>query len=370
MTSLRTVILSYALGTGHKQVAEILSAELAVLGHGCEHRPLETWVPLEYDLLFRHGYLFLALKHPKVWDAMYTSPRFTRREALALPLMRPRAVKAFARTGFGGADLVVATQYNAMEVAADWKKTTGSALKLAAVITDYDIYPLWARPEVDLFLLPHADLVPLLESRGIPRDRIQVTGLPISPRFETATVREDTLAALGLDSHARTAMVFGGGGGMGPLRASAEACLGTPGWQVIMVCGLNERLRRSMRAAAQAEPERLRVLGYRRDIPSLMQASDAVITKGGGLSLTEALYSRSRVIVIPGLPGQEQVNVRFMEKLGWVEACGRPEALPSLLPARPAVREAAPGLPRAPARAAALALDALARGQTSHPRVP
>lgn len=362
MSPSRIVLLSFGLGTGHKQVAENLARELEPLGHSCEHRPLEGWVPLEYDLLFRRGYLFLALDVPRVWDAMYHSPWFARRGHLVFPVMKGRVLRAFEREGLNKAGLVVATQYNAMEVAADWKRATHADLRLAAVITDYDIYPLWARPEVDLYLVPHQDQADRLCERGVAPDRVAVTGIPIAAAFEEKHERASTRAGLALAPEVPTALIFGGGGGMGPLREFAEAALNHSRWQVVLVCGQNERLRKALVPLAQAHPERLRILGYRQDIPALMQACEVVVTKAGALSLTEALYSDARVVIIPGLPGQEQANIRFMEEKGWVVSCPSSRDLPALLEKEAlGTASAKETLPHAPAREAARRLDVLAR---------
>ena len=362
MTSPRTVLLSFALGTGHRQVAETLARELEPLGHACQQKPLEDWVPWEYDLLFRRGYLFLALDVPRVWDAMYNSRWFARRGHLVLPVMNSRVLRAFGREGFGAADLVVATQYNAMEVVADWKRANRANLRLAAVITDYDIYPLWARPEVDLYMVPHQDQADSLCRIGVAPERVAVTGIPIAPTFEIRYDRVATHAALALAPEVPTALIFGGGGGMGPLREYAEVALDHSSWQVIIVCGQNKRLHKTLIPLAQAHPDRLRVLGYRRDIPALMQACEVVVTKAGALSLTEALYSDARVVIMPGLPGQEQVNIRFMAEKGWVASCPQSKDLPALLEKRAlGTASAKEALPHAPAREAARHLDILAR---------
>lgn len=357
-----TAILSYALGTGHKQVAETLSAELGLLGHQCRHSPLEDWVPWDYDLLFRHGYLFLVLRVPAVWDAMYRSPSLTKRGVLAPPAMAASAVRRFERAGFGQADLVVATQYNAMEIAADWKRSAGSHQKLAVVVTDYDIYPLWARPEVDLFLVPHEDLKALLVKQGVPGSKVLATGIPISPGFEGPRRDSEVRASLGLSAESPVVMVFGGGGGWGPMEASVKACLSSDNWQVIVVCGRNEKLRRKLERLEQKMPGRLRVLGFRRDVPQLMGASDVVVTKGGGLSLTEVLYRGTRTIVLSTMPGQERANVAFMESKGWIEVCEDVNQLGRLLSNPPIAKERARNPPRSPAKEASRALDALARG--------
>jgi len=249
-----------------------------------------------------------------------------------------------------------------MEIAADWKRSRGGDFPLAAVITDYDIYPLWARPEVDLYLVPHADQAERLCARGVVPDRVVVTGIPIARAFERKVDGVVTLTALALAPEGPTALIFGGGGGMGPLKEFAEAALERSSWQVVLVCGQNERLRKALVPLAQAHPARLRVLGYRTDITALMQACDVVVTKAGALSLTEALYSGARVVIMPGLPGQERVNAQFMEAKGWADSCGRAVDLPALLE-KGAGREESPteGLPCEPARQAALRLHALAR---------
>jgi len=249
-----------------------------------------------------------------------------------------------------------------MEISAEWKRRHRADLKLAVVITDYDIYPLWARPEVDLYLVPHSAQAEGLRTQGVPAERIAVTGLPIARAFEDRVDGCATRAALALFQEAPTAMLFGGGGGMGPLKEFAQVALERSSWQIVLVCGQNERLRKSLIPLAQAHPDRLRVLGYRKDVPALMQACDVVVTKAGALSLTEALYSGARVVIMPGLRGQEQANVRFMEAEGWADSCRRAKDLPALLDkgvrGRATPRE---GLSRDPARKAAQCLDELAR---------
>lgn len=358
-----TLILTYGLGTGHNAVASVLSEELGKLGHSVAVSRLEDWVPLDYDLLFRRGYLLLALGVPRVWDWMYSSPRFTRKEAIAPFYNRWRTARAFGEKALGDADLVVACQYNAMEIAADWKKTTGSRVKLAVVLTDWDVYPLWIRPEVDLYVIPHPDLSRLLLERGVGEERIAATGLPVSPVFERPSPSASmTKAALGMERGSRTALILGGGGGNGPLRECAESVLSTEGWSAIVVCGNNDKLRRSFIPLVRKNPKKLRVLGYRDDMRELMEASDVVVTKGGGVSLAEALYAGKRVIIVKGLPGQEKINTAFMAERGWVVPCNDPGELPTALSAIVQREWEVPPLPPSPGREGALALHRLAGG--------
>jgi len=213
---------------------------------------------------------------------------------------------------------------------------------------------------VDLFLVPHEDLIGPLVKLGVPREKVRAPGLPIAPVFQEPQDAAAAKAALGLDASGPTALVFGGGFGAGPMEACVQAALECEAWQVVAVCGLNDKLRKKLVPLAQKRSHKLRVLGYRTDIPALMAASDVIVTKGGGLSLTEALYSGARVVAVPSLPGQERANIAFMKSQGWIEPCENPSELPRLLRERPRERRQL-SLPPSPAKNTALLLDQLAR---------
>jgi len=323
----RCLVVSYGLGTGHHRVAEVVSERLRAEGAEAPVSRLEDWVPWEYDLLFRKGYLFCVFRLPWLWQWMYTTPLFARRGRLAFPGMARRARRRFEPL-LDGAGAVAATQVNAMEIAADAKAAGRGDFRLAVVLTDYDVYPLWARPEVDLYLLPHGDLVEPFLRLGVGPQRLAVTGIPVDPAFEKLAPDRSVLAELGLEEGRPAVLILGGGVGAGPLGEAAEAALGDAELQVILVCGRNERLRRSLIPLAQAHPQRLRILGYRTDLPRFLAACDVVVTKGGGLTLTEALAAGKRCVVLPGLPGQERANTAFMAARGWVSVCEDLAALP------------------------------------------
>ncbi len=50
-----------------------------------------------------------------------------------------------------------------------------------------------------------------------------------------------------------------------------------------------------------------------------MQASDLIITKPGGLTVTEALASNLPLLVFNSIPGQEEDNADFWNCMEWQE---------------------------------------------------
>jgi 1,2-diacylglycerol 3-beta-galactosyltransferase len=110
-------------------------------------------------------------------------------------------------------------------------------------------------------------------------------------------------------------MVMGGGDGMGRVfenaRAVAEA--GLP-LQLAVVAGRNERLRRRLEAVDW--PVTTYIYGFVRNIPEMMAAADAIVTKAGPNTIAEALAIGRPMILTHYLPGQEEGNVDYVVNRG------------------------------------------------------
>ena len=61
---------------------------------------------------------------------------------------------------------------------------------------------------------------------------------------------------------------------------------------------------------------RTRVEGFRADVQHFMFAADLLVTKPGGLTVSEALACGLPLAVFEAIPGQEEENAFFLEKRG------------------------------------------------------
>ena len=58
--------------------------------------------------------------------------------------------------------------------------------------------------------------------------------------------------------------------------------------------------------------DRVKIIEYTNKVPELMHISIGVITKPGGLTITESLVSHLPIVVINPIPGQEEENAEFL----------------------------------------------------------
>ena len=71
----------------------------------------------------------------------------------------------------------------------------------------------------------------------------------------------------------------------------------------------------------------LKVLGFTNDISNLLNISNVVITKPGGLAVTEAIETKTPMILIPGNGGPENYNLKYVLKNGFGLKAKNPKQL-------------------------------------------
>lgn len=191
---------------------------------------------------------------------------------------------------------------------------SGRARGLMTVITDLvDFHRGWAYPRCDLVVVPTEGARAAVLKRRVPAAKVMLLGLPVDLRFRPPAPGEKQALRrrFGLAEARLTMLVAAGGEGSGKLlqQVRALAWLEHP-WQVIAICGRNEKLRRRLARVRFGTPTL--VLGFVDNMPELMRASDLVVTKAGPGAIAEALATGLPLILTGYLPGQETPNVNFV----------------------------------------------------------
>ncbi len=187
------------------------------------------------------------------------------------------------------------------------RREHGYEVAQAVAVTDYTVHSQWIHSGVDLYMVGHEELREGLIGRGLGADRVVVTGIPIDPRFGDPQVPRS-------EGPPWQVLVMGGAYGMlpGTLRLVA-GLVEIPDVRVVLVAGHDRQLRQQgEELAQQLEPGRLVVTGFTREIPALMAGSHLLVTKAGGLTVSEALAMRLPLMIYRPLPGQEVANVDFL----------------------------------------------------------
>lgn len=198
-------------------------------------------------------------------------------------------------------------------------------IPIATVMTDYRMHKNWITPNSERYYLATQDLKQEFEAVGIPSDRIRVTGIPISEQFEEPIDRAAWLRQHHLDPEAQTILMSAGAFGVSKgfdemiqriLDESQNA-------QVVMICGHSKELKRQLSAAFKDNPNVL-ILGYTTHMNEWMAASHLMITKPGGITISEALIRKIPMIFLNPAPGQELENALYFEQKGFGKIANTP----------------------------------------------
>jgi processive 1,2-diacylglycerol beta-glucosyltransferase len=253
-------------------------------------------------------------KIPLIWGAVYDNQDFA---DATRDLRRFLNRFYFGRMGSilkeHNPDAIICTQAAPCQVVAAYKKEKGNGLPLAAVITDYLVHPYWLHDNVDLYIVPTEETKETLIERGIPGRKIKEIGIPIDPKFMSSYDKVRRKLELGLPAEVTTLLITGGSRGMIPvekiLRLLSE--VNAP-FQAIIVAGRNRKRWLRAKKMERKLAFTTKVLSYTESMDSLMDASDLIITKPGGLTCAEALAKGLPLIIVRPISGHEERNGRYL----------------------------------------------------------
>jgi len=84
--------------------------------------------------------------------------------------------------------------------------------------------------------------------------------------------------------------------------------------QILAITGTNQALAKKLETIAKSSRIPIRVMGFVDNVAQLMEISDLLLTKAGGVTVFEALAKRLPMIIYKPLPGHERNNARFLLK--------------------------------------------------------
>jgi processive 1,2-diacylglycerol beta-glucosyltransferase len=319
----RIAILHATAGSGHKRAAQSLATAIMQQAPAATVREVDTLVFASrlYRGTYAASYNQMAAKAPRLWGVLYHSwaqapiHRGTAPVRLALDRLNlRRLVRVVERES---PDAVVCTHFLPVEALAQARARGHMRVPLYCVITDFTAHPFWAFPDVDRYFVASDAVASELAGHGVPADRIEVTGIPVDPRFARKIGRDAARARMHVPAKRPAILVMGGGAGVGPLSELANRLAAlAPEPIVFVVCGTNDRLREEIQALPGSRAGSIRALGFTDEIDVLLEACDAVVSKAGGLTTSEALVKRTPLVVFKPTPGQEVRNAKFLEAGG------------------------------------------------------
>lgn len=329
------ILLFYAsYGSGH------LSAASAIEQYIKEHYPNDKtfkidcveYINRSINKISTSAYKNIILKTPLLWGQVYKLLKNDAILDITQFSNRFMAKKIFKLFEDFEPDLVISCHPLGGQITAFLKSHNKTNCKLATVMTDFASHKQWliGKDYTDYFFVSNIEMKTSLISEGIFPNKIYVSGIPISPNFYKNYDKESIYNSLKILKNKKNIIFFGGGSlGLSSstnvqniltslLQATNES------YQIIIISGKNQKLYNEFQKTITNtnHTSNTKLIDFTTQIPELLPITSFVITKPGGLTITECITSNVPVILINPIPGQEKENAQYIvdKKMGiWIK---------------------------------------------------
>lgn len=314
---MKIMLLTAATGGGHIRAANAIEQYI---------RENTRWEVENVDCLKAVGrlldktvcdsYLFMAKQAPMLFGRLY---KRTNKQNVISHLV-PKLSGLFSNLLYptiesSRPDVIITTHPFATEMVAALKSDRLVSAPLICIITDYGAHRAYIADEVDSYVVASDDMVPELMEFGVPKKKINPFGIPVHGVFFDRQDQGMLLRQLDLDPELPTLLFMAGSFGVSNIiklyRDLAETNVKM---QIIVITGRNQKLFEAFeKEIGQNPPIPTRLFYFTDEVEKYMHAADLLVTKPGGLTVSEALACNLPMAVFDAIPGQEEDNANFLK---------------------------------------------------------
>ncbi|WP_040210606.1 MGDG synthase family glycosyltransferase [Clostridium polynesiense] len=311
----KVLILTTSTGQGHNQAADSLKDTFVKRGYEV----------IKYDFLDNNskfltrcivgGYELLVSKTPKVYGGIYKITNFAKiNSSLKLAFMHTEN-KVYYYITQCSPDIIIGTHPLSVNIISSLKKHKLIDIPFISIVTDFKAHSTYISPYVDAYITASEYTKKKMSEGIIPENRIFPYGIPIKQEFFS---KADAFLSMERDEYFNI-LLMGGSMGLNNIFYVLERLMKNKHkLRITVVCGNNSELKSNLEEAFMNPPldKKIHIFGFTTAVASLMELSDIIISKPGGLTASEALVKNLPMIIPFAIPGQETENAEFLSSIG------------------------------------------------------
>jgi processive 1,2-diacylglycerol beta-glucosyltransferase len=311
----RLLVLSASIGAGHVKAGEGLCQAYTEEFNGeALHVDFLRYASPIFSHWIEEAYYLMTKHTPSVYKLLYqmADNRFSpaKKSEVLIGLRKYRDLVREFRP-----DAIISTHFFPAAIVS--YMYPHFSIPNGAVLTDYVSHHIWVNPNTQLFFVAHEGMLDELKQLGVDEEKIRVTGIPIRPVFTQEFNRQELQKKMGLNPGKLTLLVMSGGNAVGPLAEIMKTLEPfKENLQIFVVTGHNQKSFMQLTELFQDLGINGEVLGYVENVHEYMAAADLLISKAGGLTVTEAITIGLPMAIIQPTPGQEDGNTAFLTQAG------------------------------------------------------
>ncbi|MDD5924047.1 MAG: glycosyltransferase [Clostridia bacterium] len=341
---MKVLILSASTGGGHMSAAKALMNYIESHDDNSTAQIVDCieYVSHALNIIVSEGYRQLALKAPAIFGFLYHSTN----KSNTLYNLSERILVLFAKRLLPlideyKPDIVISTHAFAGDLMAELKKKKNINIPIISIVTDFSPHKMYIHPYINKYVVSSEKMVDEMIEMNVDKDRVTILGIPINTSFYNKIDREMELRLMELDPSIPTLLIMAGSFGVTDiLKMYAELSTSETEFQIIVITGKNPKLFNAFNIFLGREmpddvsefqktiselklkyrlgtkyienPKDTVLLYYTNEVEKYMHVSDLIITKPGGLTVSESLACGLPMAIFNAFPGQEEDNSDFL----------------------------------------------------------
>lgn len=306
------LILTAPFGNGHNSAAQAIIEELSdnnpeLILQSVDLFDITTPKLKEY---FAETYQMLTRSQPGLYNRLYdlrTRASFNPVDNIMFKLtfekfldsvvpMQPKMIISVFPTG--------------ATFASGYRRLVDPTVRLITCITDVVDNWEWVYPETDLYLVASEKVGSRLTAKGIRKENILVTGVPVRKAFKAFKNTEPD----GLRKEKQLLILANAMESVKIDEGLLEQLSQVKNLRTVIITGHQRSLFQKLTKVNHWPC--IEIVGFVEDLAPYMAQSDLIISKAGGATIFEAIEMELPLMIQQSLVGQENHNVTFVQEAG------------------------------------------------------
>ena len=321
---MRVLILTCNTGGGHNAVAAALAESFRRLGVSSDTADGLSFISQKASRFVSKWHTRFYRRYPKLYKAGYMSAEndaeSNDRDNPVYRYMARGARRLDRAIQDGGYDAVVCVHVIPAMMMTELRRQHETGSVFCFVATDYTCSPTVGGCTPDICVIPHEELAEEFVSCGIARETLLAAGIPVRAVFRERGDRAAARSELALPPEGRHIVLMSGSIGCGPMAdiaAELEKRMERGDFASVL-CGSNRQMLYALRRRGF---RRVEAVGFTNRVHRYMDSADVLVSKPGGISITEAGTRGTPLLLADMVGGCETRNQEFFHARGWAETC-------------------------------------------------
>ena len=319
---MKIVVFTCSTGGGHNSCAKYIASEFNKYGAICDVKDYMELAGEKASKRAEKLYLGSTKGKGNIFKTVYKLGELYNKTGIKSPVygfnkMVVKNLDIFLEEN--GYDLAIGTHVFPCMALTELKKKKN--IRFINVATDYECIPFWNETNPDIFVIPSEKLSNRFIEKGINKDVLLPTGIPVASSF--FEVKGD----IQLPNDKDIILLTSGSMGFGQMEECVKKILEKIDAYLVVVCGSNEALKEKLE---KIDNKNLIVKGFINNMNEYMNKASVIIAKPGGLTSTEITMMRKPFVLMMPIPGVENYNASFFESNGMGMRAKNPDEVVSV----------------------------------------